>query len=346
VLEERRSRNPILDIRVTLTPPPQDAPPEVIAGIDLHCETSGLSHTGDLLTDPLTQNERHDLQWYLEEYWLWPYEGFAQRAKEIEALLPVVGQRLFNAVFGSMPARDMVEMCSSPQQWQHQISVVSDIPSVLSLSWELLHNGQHFLSVSTPRPVSIVRRLPFSEQGSYQTAFASNLADLLLHQVQKGQMTRERLVEAQGHAERALAILESLDASSGIWTTLSILARIADLDELKEVARDYHHRECEAFVAFEGNRYSIDREHGFLITALASAVENPAIRDTIVAGLSLYEAKDWHITTATQRIWAGERDWHLLAEDLDRQEALLILRVLETLNSSTPPQITEEQDQT
>lgn len=39
----------------------------------------------------------------------------------------------------------------------------------------------------------------------------------------------------------------------------------------------------------------------------------------------------WRITDAVQRIWAGERDWHALAEDLDRNSALLVLRVLETL---------------
>lgn len=181
--------------------------------------------------------------------------------------------------------------------------------------------------------------------GSYPHArHLNNLADLLLGEVQKGHMDWDRLIEVRGYAEQALAILETLDASSGIWITLSILARIADLEGMAEEARDYHRRERETFAAFEGNRYSIDHEHGFLIKALASAVENTEIRATIEAGLQPYEVKGWHITLATQRIWAGERDWHLLTEDLDRQDALLILRVLETLASSAYSQADEGPD--
>lgn len=190
--------------------------------------------------------------------------------------------------------------------------------------------------------------LEFDEQvhpGRYPHArHLSNLADLLLREVQKGHMAWGRLIEVRGYAEQALGILETLDASSGIWITFSILARIADLEGRLEEARDYHCRERETFVAFEGNRYSIDHEHGFLMTAIASAVENTEIRATIEAGLQHYEVKGWHLTLPTQRIWAGERDWHLLTEDLDRQDALLILRVLEILASSPDPQLIEEQD--
>lgn len=47
-----------LDLRMTLAAPPQGASSDVIASITLSCETLDLSHTGDLLTDPLTQRER------------------------------------------------------------------------------------------------------------------------------------------------------------------------------------------------------------------------------------------------------------------------------------------------
>lgn len=166
----------------------------------------------------------------------------------------------------------------------------------------------------------------------------SNFADLLLQEVEKGHRTRERINEARVYAGRALEILETLDASSEIWVTLSILARIADLDESIEVARDYRRRERETFAAFEGNRYSIDQEHEFLMTAIASAVENPEIRATIEAALQkYYEVKGWHITLAVKRLWAGERDWYQLTEGLDRQDSLLILRILEILALFTDP---------
>ena len=79
-------------------------------------------------------------------------------------------------------------------------------------------------------------------------------------------------------------------------------------------------------------RYHIDRQHGQLIAAVAAAAKGDAqARNKVEAALPEFEAHGWHIAAATQRIWAGERDWHSLAEDLDREEALLILRVLETL---------------
>src|SRR5437588_7040600 len=102
-----------LDLCVILAAPPQDAPSDVIASIMLSCETLELSHTGGLLTDPLTQRERRDIQWYLEEYWMWPYEGFAQRGKEVEALLVEVGSRLYRTVFSSPQATRIVQAWSS-----------------------------------------------------------------------------------------------------------------------------------------------------------------------------------------------------------------------------------------
>ena len=61
------------------------------------------------MNDPLTQQERDDLRWYLEEYWKWPYEGFAQRAREVEELLPKLGKRLYESVFGSRQADRIVQ---------------------------------------------------------------------------------------------------------------------------------------------------------------------------------------------------------------------------------------------
>ena len=54
-------------------------------------------------------------------------------------------------------------------------------------------------------------------------------------------------------------------------------------------------------------------------------------RTEVEAALPQLEVKGWHITAVTRRIWEGERDWNALAEGLDRVDALLVLRVLETL---------------
>src|SRR2546425_2434159 len=51
----------------------------------------------------------------LEEYWKWPFEGFAQRGKQIEYLLPEIGKRLYKAVFGNVEANRSEEHTSELQ---------------------------------------------------------------------------------------------------------------------------------------------------------------------------------------------------------------------------------------
>src|SRR3989442_625142 len=130
----------LLDLSITLAPPPAGFPPEILATITLECKQLGLSHTGDLLKDPLSSEERQDLHWYLEEYWQWPFEGFAERGKRIEALLPLVGERLYQAVFGSFKAAGLLQAWRLRAAAQRQISIISELPRALSLPWELLHD--------------------------------------------------------------------------------------------------------------------------------------------------------------------------------------------------------------
>ena len=98
----------LLDLAITLTSP-GEGQPEVIANVALNCAALGMNHAGDVLKDPLTQQERSDLRWYLEQYWKWPFEGFAQRAKGVEELLPKLGKRLYESVFGSRQADRIVQ---------------------------------------------------------------------------------------------------------------------------------------------------------------------------------------------------------------------------------------------
>lgn len=149
-----------IDLIVTLTPPPADAAPETVAAIALSCPTLGLSHGGDLLRDPLDERERADLAWYLEEYWQWPYEQFLERARGVEALLETLGRRLYDALFGSLPARDLLSQWRGAKAGQRRISIVSELPRALSMPWELLHDGQGFLALRARSPVSLARRLP------------------------------------------------------------------------------------------------------------------------------------------------------------------------------------------
>jgi tetratricopeptide (TPR) repeat protein len=158
----------------------------------------------------------------------------------------------------------------------------------------------------------------------------NNLANLLMDEAHAGNTAR--LAEARSYSERALAIRETLDASSEIWGTLSILASIAALEGRDEAAREYRRRERETFAAFAGNRWQIDQQHGDLIAVIAAAAQGDAqARAAVEAALPQLETNGWQIADATRRIWAGERDWGALVEELDRQDALLVLRVLEEL---------------
>jgi tetratricopeptide (TPR) repeat protein len=160
----------------------------------------------------------------------------------------------------------------------------------------------------------------------------NNLADLLMNEVKAGRAATTRLADAKRYVKQALAIRETLDASSEIWTTMGILAKIADLEGRLEEARDYSRRAHEAFAAFAGNRYHIDQQHGPLIAAISAAAQGDArAREAVEAALPQLEELGWKITAASRRIWSGERDWHSLAEGLDEQVTLLILRVLEII---------------
>jgi hypothetical protein len=124
----------LLDLSITLTPPPQGSPSDAMASIALSCgEPLNLSYSGAVLTNPVTEKERSDLRWYLEEYWKWPYEGFAKRGKEVEALLVDIGKRLYKAVFESVNVIEVVQAWRLQPNVARQISIISAMPTLLSL---------------------------------------------------------------------------------------------------------------------------------------------------------------------------------------------------------------------
>jgi hypothetical protein len=107
--------------------------------------------------------------------------------------------------------------------------------------------------------------------GPNQAKDLTNLASLLTEEIRAGRAPITRLVEARGYAEQALAIKELLDASSEIWTTLGILAQIAELEGRPDSVQVYRRRQRETLAAFAGNRYSIEQEFGALIAAITAA---------------------------------------------------------------------------
>lgn len=160
----------------------------------------------------------------------------------------------------------------------------------------------------------------------------SNLAALLINEVQAGRAEWTRLAEARSYLEQSRSIKEQPDITGDIWNTYNLLAQVAELEGQSEAVRDYRKRERESYVAFPGNRLQVDQQYGDLINYVVASIRGDAFGQAVIAQvLPALEQKGWHISEAVQRIRRGEHDWQVLTEGLGGKEALLLLRVLETL---------------
>ena len=126
-------------------------------------------------TAPLGPIELQDIRWYLEEYALWPVGVFKERAERTEKQLPAWGKALYDAVLGVDTARDSLAAWTAagiaglrrfsvwvedelPQgaSKKRQAEANEAASALLSLPWELLHDGAGYLMHG--RHASHVRR--------------------------------------------------------------------------------------------------------------------------------------------------------------------------------------------
>jgi tetratricopeptide (TPR) repeat protein len=131
-----------------------------------------------LFTAPLGPIESDDLKWYLESYYLWPVGVFKERADGIEKKLPGWGRELFQAALGDEEAREALaawQQAADGAERRFSVQVDSDLPKgatdeaqatareaateLLSLPWELLHDGHGWL-FQGKHAVRVRRRLP------------------------------------------------------------------------------------------------------------------------------------------------------------------------------------------
>ena len=129
-------------------------------------------------TAPLGPIETDDLRWYLEEYSRWPAGVFRDRARHIEQQLPQWGQDLFKAALAGQTTQPVSQawlQAVDGAERRFSVMVDSDLPegasaqeqaaaneaasALLSLPWELLHDGRGFL-FHGKHPVRVRRRLP------------------------------------------------------------------------------------------------------------------------------------------------------------------------------------------
>ena len=171
----------LLDLQVEIATRPPDASPDTATPITLHCEALCLNEEKGMFSYPLTKQEQDDLRWYLEDYWRWPFGGFARRGSAVEQLLPTLGQRLFQATFGLDGFQQIVQQWRTNASGPHQISIITTDAGILSLPWELLHDGQDFLALQSHPPISILRRIAQDRQSEpLGTPFEKPLRVLLV----------------------------------------------------------------------------------------------------------------------------------------------------------------------
>jgi tetratricopeptide (TPR) repeat protein len=140
-----------------------------------------------VFTAPLGVLEAEELRWYLEEYFVWPVGQFKKRAARVEAKLPKWGRELYQTSLAlpvSQEAFAAWGLDGAEGERRFSVFVERDLPEgtdgegqssasgaaaeLLSLPWELLHDGRGFLFHGR-HPVRVRRRLPNRHRQSFRT---------------------------------------------------------------------------------------------------------------------------------------------------------------------------------
>jgi tetratricopeptide (TPR) repeat protein len=127
---------------------------------------------------PLGPIEAEELRWYLEEYFVWPVGQFRERASRVEAKLPDWGRELYQASLARSASQEAASawlLASVEGERRFSVFVERELPDgvdeekqssaseaaaeLLSLPWELFHDGRGFL-FHGKHPVRVRRRLP------------------------------------------------------------------------------------------------------------------------------------------------------------------------------------------
>jgi tetratricopeptide (TPR) repeat protein len=140
-----------------------------------------------VFTAPLGLIDAEEVRWYLEEYFVWPVGNFKKRAERVEAKLPEWGRVLYQtslALPASQEALTAWQQAGVDSELRFSILVERELPEgtaqqdqlsasaaaaeLLSLPWELLHDGRGFL-FHGKHPVRVRRRLPNRHQQPART---------------------------------------------------------------------------------------------------------------------------------------------------------------------------------
>lgn len=220
------------------------------------------------LVAPLGPIEAEDLRWYLERYVSWPTGVFQERAKGVEARLPVWGRLLHAAMLEHDLAREAYEpwkrcrnggvrrltvlvdrdlIAGSPEpdsakdqddSNQRRAEADEAASMLLGLPWELLHDDTGYL-FHGPSPVRVRRQLP-NRKEKRALATAAPLRVLLL-----SPRPEEEGISYIDHRVSARPVVEAL-SSLGELAELKLLspatfaALAEELDRAQQQGKPYH----------------------------------------------------------------------------------------------------------
>jgi len=120
-------------------------------------EGRGIDGLAIDFVSPLGPAEAEDLRWYIEDYCGWPWDLFRDRAKAIEAKLPIWGKMLYDAIDAGKNERLLSAFIGARgERIDKRITVKVDdretgpegkeaAALLFGLPWELLHDGESYL---------------------------------------------------------------------------------------------------------------------------------------------------------------------------------------------------------
>jgi hypothetical protein len=178
----------------------------------------------------LTDQDREDLRWYLEDYLQYPLDPAPKIAARIEQRMAEVGEQLFKAVFQSSDdARDLWAMLRERLD-ETRVEVITDVREATSIPWELVRDPK----TDTPlalRACSFVRAQPQTAQRPRLPQLATGSVRILLVICRPG---KNEDVPFRSVASR---IIKGLSEDARQLFQLDVL-RPPTFEELGQVLRD------------------------------------------------------------------------------------------------------------
>lgn len=128
---------------------------------------------------PLDGPALEELRWYLEDYLRAPFGVYGERGPRVEAQFPKWGAQVFEAVFGSGPARDAYTRARA-RGGPVEIVVRSGTAQHLGLPWELMADPERPTPIALDDQVVVSRSLPTAALGNVFTVGGSRLRVLMV----------------------------------------------------------------------------------------------------------------------------------------------------------------------